>query len=116
MFKNLSIRTKLIAAFTVLLVLMGVIFIISFNRIGTINEKLNEITDVNAVQLQLIGDIEVNLMEIKVTQKRFLQTDNEKEKDAFVRYVENETVLLNNNIDALDKSIADQDDCWQLGL
>jgi len=107
MFKNLNIRTKLITAFTVLLVLMGVIFVISYNRIGTINEKMNEITDVNAVQLQVIGDIEVNLMEIKVTQKRLLQTDDEKEKDAFVRYMENETVLLNNNIDALDKSIVD---------
>ncbi|HEY3405601.1 MAG TPA: methyl-accepting chemotaxis protein [Ohtaekwangia sp.] len=107
MLSNLNIRTKLIAAFTVLLVLMGVIFVISYNRIGTINEKMNEITDVNAVQLQIIGDIEVNLMEIKVTQKRLLQTDDEKEKDAFVRFVENETVLLNNNIDALDKSIVD---------
>src|SRR5689334_13766337 len=107
MLTNLNIRTKLIAAFTVLLVLMGIIFVISYDRIGTINEKMNEITDVNAVQLQVIGDIEVNLMEIKVTQKRLLQTDDEKEKNAFVRYMENETVTLNNNIDALDKSIID---------
>jgi methyl-accepting chemotaxis protein len=107
MLNNLRIRTKLIAAFSILLVLMCVIFTISYNRIKTINEKMNEITDVNAVQLQVIGDIEINLMEIKVTQKRLLQTDDEKEKDAFVRYVENETVTLNHNIEALDKSIID---------
>ena len=57
MLNNLRIRTKLIAAFSILLVLMCVIFTISYNRIKTINEKMNEITDVNAVQLQVIGDI-----------------------------------------------------------
>ena len=95
MFTNLKIRTKLIAAFSILLVLMVVIFTISLTRIKTINEKMNEITDVNAVQIQVIGEIEINLMEIKVTQKRLLQTDDEKEKNAFVRYMENETVTLN---------------------
>ena len=58
MLNNLRIRTKLIAAFSILLILMCVIFAISYNRIKTINEKMTEITDVNAVQLQLIGDIE----------------------------------------------------------
>src|SRR5688572_295199 len=105
MFTNLKIRTKLIAAFSILLVLMVVIFTISLTRIKTINEKMNEITDVNAVQIQVIGEIEINLMEIKVTQKRLLQTDDEKEKNAFVRYMENETVTLNNNLDILDNSM-----------
>ena len=68
---------------------------------------MNEITDVNAVQIQVIGEIEINLMEIKVTQKRLLQTDDEKEKNAFVRYMENETVTLNNNLDILDNSMVD---------
>ena len=107
MFSNLRIRTKLIAAFSILLVLMVVIFTISLTRIRTINEKMNEITDVNAVQIQVIGEIEINLMEIKVTQKRLLQTDDEKEKNAFVRYMENETVTLNNNLDILDNSMVD---------
>jgi methyl-accepting chemotaxis protein len=107
MFTNLKIRTKLIAAFSILLVLMVVIFTISFTRIRTINEKMNEITDVNAVQIQVIGEIEINLMEIKVTQKRLLQTDDSKEKNAFVRYMENETITLNSNLDILDNSMVD---------
>ena len=107
MFTNLKIRTKLIAAFSILLVLMVVIFTISLTRIKTINEKMNEITDVNAVQIQVIGEIEINLMEIKVTQKRLLQTDDEKEKNAFVRYMENENVTLNHNLDILDNSMVD---------
>jgi methyl-accepting chemotaxis protein len=108
MLNNLNIRTKLIAAFTVLLVLMGVIFVISYNRIGTINEKMNEITDVNAVQLQVIGEIEVNLMEIKVSQKRLLLTEDEKEKNNLVRLMESETVLLHSNIDLLANSTPDE--------
>ena len=77
MMKNFTIRAKLIASFTILLLLMCVVFVISYVRISDINDKLNEITDISAVQLQLIGDIEVNLTEISRDQKKLIQANDD---------------------------------------
>jgi methyl-accepting chemotaxis protein len=103
MIKNLSIRTKLIAAFTVLLVFMGLIFLVAYLRISDISDKLNQITDVSAVQLQLIGDIEVNLTEISRDQKKLIQAENEQSMNILKRSIDSFTQELNNSIAELER-------------
>ena len=103
MINNFTIRVKLIAAFSVLLVLMGVIFVISYLRISDISDKLNEITDKSAVQLQLIGDVEVNLTEISRDQKKLILAEDEQGMNALKRSIEGFTEELNNTIAELQK-------------
>ncbi|RAW00513.1 HAMP domain-containing methyl-accepting chemotaxis protein [Pseudochryseolinea flava] len=103
MIKNLTIRTKLIAAFSLLLLLMGVIFIVSYFRISDINDKLNKITDVSAVQLQLVGDIEVNLTEISRDQKKIIQAEDAESMNALKRSIDGFTEELNSTILELEK-------------
>ncbi len=103
MINNFTIRVKLIAAFSVLLVLMGVIFVISYLRISDISDKLNEITDKSAVQLQLIGDVEVNLTEISRDQKKLILAEDEQGMNALKRSIEGFTEELNNTMAELEK-------------
>jgi methyl-accepting chemotaxis protein len=103
MINNFSIRVKLIAAFAILLVLMSIIFVISYLRISDISDKLNEITDKNAVQLQLIGDVEVNLTEISRDQKKLILAEDEQGMNALKRSIEGFTKELNNTLDELQK-------------
>src|SRR5690349_1763378 len=103
MFKNFTIRAKLIASFSVLLLLMCVIFLISYLRISDMNDKMNEITDVSAVQLQLIGDIEVNLTEISRDQKKLIQANDDESMTALKRSIESFTTELNETMSELEK-------------
>lgn len=96
MMKSFTIRTKLIASFTVLLLLMCVIFVVSYFRISDMNDKLNEITDVSAVQLQLVGDIEVSLTEISRDQKKLIQANDDESMNALKRSIESYTTELNS--------------------
>lgn len=107
MFSKINIRQKLIASFSLLLILMGIIFIISFTRISTINSQLQEITDVNSAQLQILSEIEITLMEIKVSQKRLLISTDDKEKNTLVRFIESQVIVLGEKVNDLDKSTED---------
>lgn len=103
MINNFTIRVKLIAAFTILLVLMGVIFVISYLRISDISDKLNEITDKSAVQLQLIGDVEVNLTEISRDQKKIILAEEDQDMNELKRSIEGFTKELGNTLDELQQ-------------
>lgn len=108
MMNNLTIRTKLIAAFTILLILMGVIFAISYSSISDVNNKLNEITDKTAVQLQLIGDIEVNLTEVSRDQKKLIQAEDLESMNAIKRAIDGYQQELTETLAELER-ISDEE-------
>lgn len=115
MINNFTIRTKLIAVFTVLLLLKGVIFFISYRQISDISDKLNEITDISAVQLQLIGDVEVNLTEISRDQKKLILAEDEQSMNALKRSIEGFTKELDNTVVELEK-ISDDEQLQKIAL
>ena len=69
MLSNLTIRRKLIMAFSVLIALMIVIFSIATYRFREINVRVNEITDVTAHKVLLIGQIKHDITAISRDQK-----------------------------------------------
>ncbi|MES2733047.1 MAG: methyl-accepting chemotaxis protein [Bacteroidota bacterium] len=73
MINILSIRSKLLFAFSILIALMLLIFTIAFMRIHTINEKVNEITNVTSRKIQLIGEIEDFMITISRDQKKMVR-------------------------------------------
>lgn len=82
MINQLSIRTKLIAAFSVLIVLMLVIFVVAFIRFRSINEKMNEITDITSNKVLLIGQIKHDITAISRDQKNLIaEIDEQRMKD-----------------------------------
>lgn len=103
MMNNFTIRTKLIASFAVLLLLMCLIFFISYQRISDMNDKMNEISDVSAVQLQLIGDVEVSLTEISRDQKKLIQANDDESMNALKRSIDSFTAELNNSLTELER-------------
>lgn len=100
---NLTIRTKLIASFAAILLLMCLIFVISYLRISDMNDTMNGITDVSAVQLQLIGDVEVSLTEIARDQKKLIQANDDESMNVLKRSIEGYTADLNNSLAELEK-------------
>jgi methyl-accepting chemotaxis protein len=115
MINNFTIRTKLIAVFTVLLFLKGVIFYISYRQLSEISDKLNEITDKSAVQLQLIGDVEVNLTEISRDQKKLILAEDEQSMNALKRSIQSFTEELNSTVSELEK-ISDDEQLQKIAL
>ncbi len=96
MLTNLTIRKKLIIAFSVLIVLMIVIFGIATLRFREMNVRINEITDVTAHKVLLIGQIKHDITAISRDQKNMIATvDDEK------------MVTIGRNIDKTIKSITE---------
>src|SRR6478735_10880872 len=82
MLSNMTIRKKLIMAFSILIGLMVVIFTIAFFRFREINVRVNEITDVTAHKVLLIGQIKHDITAISRDQKNMIATvDDEKMVD-----------------------------------
>ncbi|MEO7990656.1 MAG: methyl-accepting chemotaxis protein [Chryseolinea sp.] len=73
MLNNLSIRNKLIVAFSILIAMMLVIFVIAYFRISTLNNKVTEITNVTSRKIQLIGEIEDLMVTISRDQKKMVR-------------------------------------------
>ena len=64
MLNDMTIRKKLIMAFSVLIVLMIVIFSIAFLRFREMNARMSEITNVTSHKVLLIGQIKHDITAI----------------------------------------------------
>src|SRR6187402_2402711 len=102
MFSNITIRKKLIMAFSVLIVLMIVIFTIAFFRFREMNVRINEITDVTAHKVLLIGQIKHDITAISRDQKNMIATVDDEKMIEIGRTINKTIKSINENTAKLE--------------
>lgn len=102
MLRNMTIRKKLIMAFTVLIVLMIVIFGISFLRFSEMNKRMTEITNITANKVLLIGQIKHDITAISRDQKNMIATVDDEKMIEIGRVIDKEIKAINENVEKLE--------------
>src|SRR5690348_5182709 len=102
MFSNITIRKKLIMAFSVLIVLMIVIFTIAFLRFREMNARINEITDVTSHKVLLIGQIKHDITAISRDQKNMIATIDDEKMVEIGRVIDKNIKSINDNMTKLE--------------
>jgi methyl-accepting chemotaxis protein len=108
MLTNLTIRKKLITAFSVLIVLMIVIFAIAFLRFREMNARMSEITNVTSHKVLLIGQIKHDITAISRDQKNMIATVDDEEMIEIGRIIDKEIKSINDNMAKLE-SLSDNE-------
>lgn len=102
MFSTITIRKKLVMAFSTLIVLMVVIFAIAFLRFREINSRVNEITDVTAHKVLLIGQIKHDITAISRDQKNLIATVDDEKMVEIGRGIDKTIKSINENMEKLE--------------
>lgn len=98
----MTIRKKLIIAFSVLIALMIVIFVISFMRFREMNARMSEITNVTAHKVLLIGQIKHDITAISRDQKNMIATVDDEKMVEISRIIAKEIKAINDNIEKME--------------
>lgn len=106
MLTNMTIRKKLIMAFSVLIALMIVIFSIAFARFREMNQRMSEITNVTSHKVLLIGQIKHDITAISRDQKNMIATVDDEKMIEIGRTIDKEIKSINENIEKME-SISD---------
>ena len=102
MLTNLTIRKKLIMAFTVLIAMMIVIFAIAFFRFREMNVRMTEITNVTSHKVLLIGQIKHDITAISRDQKNMIATVDDEKMVEIGRVIDKEIKSINDNMSKLE--------------
>lgn len=102
MLNDMTIRKKLIMAFSVLIVLMIVIFTISFIRFREMNARMSEITNVTSHKVLLIGQIKHDITAISRDQKNMIATVDDEKMIEIGRIIDKEIKSINENVAKLE--------------
>jgi methyl-accepting chemotaxis protein len=102
MLTNMTIRKKLIMAFSVLIILMIVIFGIAFIRFREMNARMSEITNVTSHKVLLIGQIKHDITAISRDQKNMIATVDDEKMVAIGRTIDKEIKSINDNMAKLE--------------
>lgn len=102
MFAQMTIRKKLIMAFSVLIALMIVIFTIAFIRFREMNARMTEITNITAHKVLLIGQIKHDITAISRDQKNMIATVDDEKMVEIGRLIDREIKSITDNIAKLE--------------
>jgi methyl-accepting chemotaxis protein len=94
MFKDMTIKTKLIASFVTISVLVAILAIYSINAIGKSGDGFKSYREM-AKDSVLAGQIETNMLMIRMNVKDYLQTKSQKDIDEFNHYFDKTMKLVN---------------------
>lgn len=98
----MTVRKKLIMAFSILIVLMVVIFAVAFIRFREINKRVDEITDVTANKVLLIGQIKHDITAISRDQKNMIATVIDDKMIEIGRGIDKTFKSINENVGKLE--------------
>src|ERR1044071_4894814 len=102
MLNDITIRKKLIMAFSVLILLMIVIFSIAFLRFREMNARMSEITNVTSHKVLLIGQIKHDITAISRDQKNMIATVDDEKMIEIGRVIDKEIKSINENVAKLE--------------
>lgn len=98
---KLSIRTRLITAFVVLLALSGAIFFLGNANANMLNTKINDIVDLNVARLMLAARTTEGIQFITKREKELILSRNVDDMREYIQMIEARTELMLNRLSKL---------------
>ncbi|MCA9730796.1 MCP four helix bundle domain-containing protein [candidate division KSB1 bacterium] len=83
-----TVKLKLIAGFGTILILLTFVAIISINKLGGMNDRLNSIVDVSAEKVKLASKVQSQLLEISRAEKNIILASTQDEMEEIAQYLE----------------------------
>lgn len=106
--KSLSIKAKLIAGFTCLLVLLTAASFVALDKLGEMNESLSYIVDVSAEKIKLAGHISEDVLTVSREEKNIILAETEDEMNRFAAVSDQHEQSLTKNLALLSELADDQ--------
>jgi methyl-accepting chemotaxis protein len=118
---KLTIKTKLILGFTIVLSMLAVSAFLGIQKLGAINDQLNTIVDSNAAKVQLASEMKQQLLMIARAEKNLILDDtaegmnrNAANMDLYLVSLDQSQKKLEALSDTVGKAkIKDFDDLWK---
>ncbi|HEY0741581.1 MAG TPA: MCP four helix bundle domain-containing protein, partial [Chryseosolibacter sp.] len=104
---KLSIKTRLITAFVVLVALSAAIFYLGSSNAGVLNDRLNTIVDLNVKRIMLASKASEDIQLITKREKELVMTNDLEEIQEYIKIIEDRNTEMVNRIDQL-KSMSDE--------
>jgi PAS domain S-box-containing protein len=110
-----SIKGKLIAGFSLLIILLAVLAYMGMHSLSVMNDRLNIIVDVSAEKVKLAARINQGVLAISRAEKNIILSKTQQEMDEYVAFtneirdeMKKRHILLRELINDDDKKIVDQ--------
>ena len=84
---NMTLRTKLIAGFSVVLALLAVVALVGFRALNTASHGFTQYREM-ATDANLAGRLQANMLMVRMNVKDFIITGSDKDKQQFNEYME----------------------------
>ena len=107
-FNNLKIRTKLIAAFTFMVVVTAIVFAVGTFSLSGMNERLNRITGETSDKIRLSARINQDILFISRTEKNLILSKTQEEMQEYIGAIATRREELQSRIAEL-RDIVDED-------
>ncbi|MCB9219517.1 MAG: HAMP domain-containing protein [Ignavibacteriales bacterium] len=104
LFNNLSIKKKILAGFSVILILLGLVGVIAYSTIVNSNAGFSDFSR-KSNNSNSIGRVQANLLEARLAVKNFIQTNN----DIYAKEFRERFSKLHEFIDEAKKGIQDSE-------
>ncbi|MBL0740617.1 methyl-accepting chemotaxis protein [Chryseolinea lacunae] len=104
---KLSIKARLIAAFTVLVALSGAIFYLGNSNANVLNDRINSIVDLNVTRLMLAAKASEDIQFITKREKELILTKNIDDVHDYIKMIEDRAADMTARIDQL-KGMSDE--------
>ncbi|MEA3545676.1 MAG: MCP four helix bundle domain-containing protein [Thermodesulfobacteriota bacterium] len=102
---SLTIKTKLIAGFSCLLVLLAIIAALSLNKLSGMNERINGIVDVSAEKIKLAARINQGVLAISRAEKNILLATTREEMDEYFEFIDQTQAEMDQRHADLEKLV-----------
>lgn len=104
---KLSIKTRLITAFVVLVALSAAIFYLGSSNAGSLNDRLNTIVDLNVKRMMLAAKSSEDIQFITKREKELVMTNDLEEVQEYINVIEDRNTEMLSRIDQL-KGMSDE--------
>ena len=105
---KLTIKSKLISTFSVLIIISVIVFMIGENSSRTLNDKITEIVDINAQRLILGGDLSQDIQFLAKYEKNLILSDSLPEMEEIINLIDNRADEMEAKIAALSLIASDE--------
>ncbi len=102
---NLTIKSRLIMAFSFLVLVTALVFLLGTVNLASMNERLNLITQSTAEKIKLAARVNQDILYISRAEKNIILSDNEAEMQEYVRSIEDRKLELNERLSKLSELV-----------
>ena len=105
---KLTIKSKLISTFSVLIIISVIVFMIGENASRSLNDKITKIVEVNGQRLILGADVSQDIQFLAKYEKNLILSDSLPEMEEIIKLIDNRTDKMEVKIEALRLVASDE--------